>query len=244
MSGPDNLTQAAYLMLKEDIVTCALEPGAQVTESTLLTRLNVSKAPLRAALARLVQEGLIVPLPRQGYRVTPVTIRDADELFAMRLILEPTAARLAAGRIDAPPLRKLDAVCRAGYRPGHRASERQFLRANSEFHVAIARATGNRRLASAIASVLDEIERIQHVGMTMQDRSIEIRDEHEALLDVLEQGDGERAAQMMIEQIEAARQMVVAALLGSSTIREVALTIKRQHVDRKSTAHRLKRRSA
>ena len=150
----DNLSQSAYLRLKEEIVTCELEPGLQVTESALAARLGISKAPLRSALARLVQDGLIIPLPRQGYRITPVTIRDADELFAMRFILEPPAARLAAGRIDVKPLRKLDAVCRAGYQPGHRASERQFLRANSEFHVAIARSTGNRRLASAIASVL------------------------------------------------------------------------------------------
>jgi DNA-binding GntR family transcriptional regulator len=199
---------------------------------------------LRGALARLVQDGLIIPLPRQGYRITPVTIRDADELFAMRFILEPAAARQAAGRIDVKPLRKLDAVCRAGYQPGHRASERVFLRANSEFHVAIARSTGNRRLTAAIASVLDEIERIQHVGMTMQDRSIEIQHEHQALLDILEQGDGERAAEMMTGQIEAARQMVVDALMGSSAIREVALTIRPANANSSRVSLLRKRRTA
>lgn len=238
----DNLSQSAYLRLKEAIVTCELEPGLQVTEAALSARLGVSKAPLRSALARLVQDGLIIPLPRQGYRITPVTIRDADELFAMRFILEPPAARLAAGRIDVKPLRKLDAACRAGYQPGHRASERQFLRANSEFHVAIARSTGNRRLASSIASVLDEIERIQHVGMTMNDRSIEIQHEHQALLDVLERGDGDRAAEMMSEQIEAARQMVVDALMGSTEIRDVALTIRPANANK--ALHVGKRKSA
>jgi DNA-binding GntR family transcriptional regulator len=242
MAETGNLTQVAYQKLKEDIVTCVLQPGSQVTEAMLSLRLDMSKAPLRGALARLMQDGLVVPLPRQGYRIAPVTIRDADELFDMRLLLEPAAARSAAGRIDVVSLRKLDAVCRAGYRPGNRASERQFLRANSEFHVAIARATGNRRLASAIASVLDEIERIQHVGMTMQDRSMEIRDEHQALLDVLEQGDGDGAAAMMIEQIRAARQMVVDALMGSTAIRDVALTVSR--VKHGSLARDLKRRSA
>lgn len=220
----DSLTESTYRRLKEEIVSCLIEPGGQLTESALALQFGVSKAPVRAALSRLIRDGLIVAVPRQGYRVVPVTLRDADELFAMRFILEPEVMRLAAGRIDVAPLQRLDGVCRAGYRPGDRPSERRFLRANREFHVAIARATGNRRLAAAIESVLEEIERVQHVGMTAQDRSTEILHEHQALLDVLADGDGERAAAMVVEQIEAARQMVVRALMDSTRIQDAALS--------------------
>jgi len=72
----------------------------------------------------------------------------------------------------------------------------------------------------------------------MQDRSLEIQHEHQALLNVLEQGDGERAAGMMSEQIEAARQMVVDALIGSTAIREVALTIRPANANRASYLRR------
>ena len=163
-------------------------------------------------------------LPRRGYRVAPITIRDVQELFALRLMLEPQAAQAAAGRIDADRLRRFDAVCRAGYQPGDRDSERAFLKANCEFHMAIVRASGNRRLTALVQNLMDDMERLLHVGLALRNRSQEIQHEHASLVDALATGDGAAAARITAEQIEDSRRMVMDGLMSSPALLEVPVT--------------------
>lgn len=217
------LTDAAYHLLKRQIVECALPPGAEVTERALMERYGLGKAPLRAALGRLAHEGLVRARARRGYLVAPVTVQDVQDIFALRLLLEPAAARQAAGRVDPSLLTRLDALCRAGYTPGHRESETRFLEVNRQFHVAIADAAGNRRLAAVLAQLLEEMERIFHLGLQVRDRSDEMVHEHEALLEALARGDADAAERATIDQIEAARRMVMDGILSSSWLRELTI---------------------
>lgn len=217
------LTDAAYHLLKRQIVECALPPGAEVTERSLMERYGFGKAPLRAALVRLAHEGLVRARARRGYLVAPVTVQDVQDIFALRLLLEPAAARQAAGKVDRRLLARLDALCRAGYTPGHRESETRFLEVNRQFHVAIADAAGNRRLAAVLAQLLEEMERIFHLGLQVRDRSDEMAHEHEALLDALARGDADAAERATIEQIEAARRMVMDGILSSSWLKELTI---------------------
>lgn len=209
------LSDIAYGRIRKDIIRCALPPAAAITESRLAGRYRLGKAPIRAALARLAHEGLVHAVPRRGYQVARVTIRDLQSVFQMRRILEPAAARLAAGRVDTARLRRLDALCQAGYTPRDRASEDTFLRANRELHVTIARASGNDRLASAVEQLLEEMERVLHVGLAIRDRTIEMQHEHRALVDALAAGDGAAAERIAGEQIDAAYRMVLDGALSS-----------------------------
>ncbi len=217
------LSDIAYERIKHDIIRCALAPGEEVTEARLGVRLGLGKAPVRAALMRLSQEGLIRALPRRGYLVAPVTLRDVQDIFQFRMLLEPEAARLAAGRVQGDRLRQLDAVCRAGYVPGDRESEADFLRANRDFHVTIAEASGNARLTTTLAGLLDEMERLLHLGLALRNRTEEMQHEHKTLVDALIRGDGEAAAGIAAEQVDASRKMVMDAILSSPLALEVSI---------------------
>src|SRR3546814_12828763 len=74
----------AYGTIKHDSIRCALAPVEEVTEARRARRLGLGKAPGRAALMRLSQEGLIRALPRRGYLVAPVTLRDVQDIFQFR----------------------------------------------------------------------------------------------------------------------------------------------------------------
>ncbi len=221
--GTPRLSDHAYESIKRDIIRCALVPGEEVTEAKLALRLGLGKAPVRAALARLSQEGLVRPLPRRGYLVPPVTLRDVQDIFELRMLLEPAAARMAAGRVEGERLRQLDSICRAGYVPGDRESEADFLRANRDFHVTIAEASGNARLANTMAGLLDEMERLLHLGLALRNRTEEMQHEHKALVDALIRGDGDTAARIAAEQVEAARKMVLDAILSQPLALEVSI---------------------
>ncbi len=218
------LTDAAYWTVKNEIVECALPPGIEVSERELMERYGLSKAPLREALVRLGQEGLLRAIPRSGYQVTPITVQDVQDIFALRLLLEPAAARQAAGHVDEELLSELDAVCRAGYTPGDRKSETAFLRTNRQFHLTIAQAARNRRLSGLLGQLLEEMERLFHLGLAVRNRTVEMQHEHRVLVEALTRGDGDAAEATTIEQIESARRMVMDGILSASWLKQQPVT--------------------
>lgn len=218
LSAPDpapSLTEQATALLRREILTASLAPGETLSEAQAAERLGLGKAPVRAALARLAEEGLIQAMPRRGWVVALVTIRDIHEVFDLRLLLEPEAARRAAGRVDADALRRLDAVCAAGYRPDDADSALGFLDANRAFHVAVADLSGNGRLARQIGRLLDESTRMLVLGLKRRDRTGEMAHEHAALIEALALGRADAAAALMHEQVAASRAMVLDALTSA-----------------------------
>lgn len=218
------LADRAYERIKHDIITCAIAPGAGISEPQLCAHYRLGKAPVRMALIRLAHDGLVRAIPRRGYMVTPVTLKDIHDVFELRLMLEPAAAHMAAGKVDAQQLRALDEACRAGYQPNDAKSITCFLDATKAFQVAIAQATGNSRLAAMIAQLLDQMTRLLHLGLGLRNRSQEMRHEQRVLAKALARGDGEAAERISREQIEAARNMVLNAIMTSSTVLNLAIT--------------------
>ncbi len=219
------LTDRTYERIKHEIICCAIVPGTEISEAQLCTQYKLGKAPVRMALTRLAHEGLVRAIPRRGYMVMPVTLKDIQDVFELRLMLEPAAARMAAGRVDSQRLRTLDDVCRTGYQPGDAKSISRFLEANKAFHVAIAQATGNPRLADAVDHLHDEMTRLLHLGLALRNRSQEMQHEHRALVKALVRGDGGTAERICRDQIEAARNMVLSAILTSSSVMNLAIGV-------------------
>jgi DNA-binding GntR family transcriptional regulator len=214
-----NLGDSAYAELKSRIVDGRLPGGTAVSEAELALALGLGKAPVRAALARLAQDGLVTSSARRGWRIAPITLADILDVFRLRRELEPMAARLATARgVDAALLKRLDVGCKAGYVPGHAESQRSFLAANRAFHLAIAEAAGSPRLLRVLSSLLDEAERALLLGLALRNRSDEIKHEHQALIDAMASGDVATAERIVIEQIDEARDMVIAALMASPSL--------------------------
>jgi DNA-binding GntR family transcriptional regulator len=213
-----SLADAAYGKLKRQIIRCELQPGTLVTEAMLVRRLRLGKTPVREALARLVHERLVRSIPRHGYEIAPITLSDAQALFGLRLVLEPAAAQLAAGHVDAARLRRLDVLCKAGYDVDDESSIEDFLRANYELHATIATATGNPRLAQDIERILDESERLFRLGLMLRNRTSEMAHEHRELVTALAAGDGDTARSVAGRQIVESQRMVMDALIASPTV--------------------------
>lgn len=218
---PRLLADTAYQLIKRAIIRCDLKPGQQVAEEQLAEHFRLGRASVRPALKRLYQEQLVQTITRHRYVIPPITLKDVHDLFDLRSLLEPVAARRAAGRVDEVQLKRLDELCRAQYRLGDRESAETFLRANAEFHVTIARASGNVILAEMIANLLDREERLNHLAHMIDDRNEDAYHEHHELVEALVAGDGERAEQVMTVQIQAAHSFVAGALMSSPSVQSV-----------------------
>src|SRR5918998_3708825 len=109
MRGSNSGT-VAYERLRRAIMRLELAPSAAVSEAQLVDGFGLSKAAVRAALARLRTEGLVVAEPRRGHVIEPLTMRDVLEIYDLRLLLEPPATEAAAGRIEREELARLQAL--------------------------------------------------------------------------------------------------------------------------------------
>jgi DNA-binding GntR family transcriptional regulator len=233
-----SLADKAYEVIKADILTCALRPGQQIAQPQLAERYGVGLTPVREALQRLVQEGFVQAVPRFGYIVSPIAISDIYEIYELRSIAESAAARLAAVRGSQEALRRIAEQANFTYRYRDRQSYTHFLTLNSEFHLAIAVASGNRRLADLIARLLDELLRVFHLGLDLRDSAEEMRDEHVALATALLERDPVRAEHLMQSQIARSQRRVLEALttqispLSAETwIQPLSLTEQGQDMD-------------
>ena len=211
-----NLNDIAYRIIKDDIISCALQPGEDISEGMLAARYGLGKAPIRSAMMRLRQEGLVVSRGRQGNAVSAVTLRDVQEIFQLRLVLEVTAVRLAAGRVDAVRLRTLNEAADATLSPGDETSEAAYLQANREFHRYVAESSGNQRLAALVVGLMEQHERIVHLGLALQNRGHEFHHFHDDLVDALIEGDGDRAAQLHEAALRGGQKKVMEALADTA----------------------------
>ncbi|MGH3738252.1 MAG: GntR family transcriptional regulator [Micromonosporaceae bacterium] len=207
----DQLADRAYRRLRQEIVQLALPPGSAVSEAQLAARYDLGKAAIRGALARLRHERLVTAVPRQGHRVTDVTIADVEEIFDLRLSLEILAARRACGRADAARLRGLDAVC-AAYQPNDPGSRTEFLTANRQFHLAVAQASGNQRLVDILATLLHHAERAQHIGLAHGGFGDTLTHQHAELVEALAADQPDAAEQWVRQALEGFRDQLIAHL--------------------------------
>ena len=224
MSRSDpSLADAAYAAVRGAIVRCEMEPGRHFTEAEVAQRFDIGRATVRVVLNRLAQERFVQVLPREGYLVTPITLKQVQDLFGARMLIEPPIARLAAGAFTGEQLAELRALNEVRYDIDDPASIAALLEANTKFHVAIARGTGNERLVIMIADLLGEMERVLHFGYTLGDRNQETYYEHLDLLDALSTGDGPRAEQLVIDHLTFDRRVLLDALLASPGLQTVNL---------------------
>jgi DNA-binding GntR family transcriptional regulator len=208
----------AFEMLRADIVACRIVPGSSVSEAELADRYKLGKAGIRRALVRLSERDWVQALPRRGYLVKPITLRDIGEIFGLRRMIEPAAVRVAAGRVDVNRLRQLDAICGAGFVAGEAASQATFMQAHRQLHLAVVTAGGNLRLADVFEPLWDETERvIYHTGL-MSSRAADLRHDHTALIAALAMGHGDAAASAAGDEIEQLHHVIVDMALKTASM--------------------------
>jgi DNA-binding GntR family transcriptional regulator len=154
-----SLTDRAYDLIRQDIVRCALPPGAEFTETDLAERLQMSKTPVREALARLQFEGLVRAFPRRGYRIEPVRVSDINEIFDARIVLEAGVIGLAVQHITEEELDELERLAGASSDAFYVSDFDRAQQLNNVFHETIAKASRNARLYRMVGQTITEFDR-------------------------------------------------------------------------------------
>jgi GntR family transcriptional regulator, rspAB operon transcriptional repressor len=209
------LRDSIYQAVRHAILICEFRPGQELREQKLAERYHVSRSPIRDALLRLAQENLVTVLPRQGYLVTPISIADVEDIINLRSLIEPACAEVAA-RADDPAVLTLDRF--RGF-ADQDFEETSYVEYNESFHRSVADLSSNRRLAAISLDLIQQFERVVRAVVSSFDQDAIRRDcaEHEAIIDMIQSHDANRAFRLARAHAEAARERVTTALQLATT---------------------------
>jgi len=215
----ERAVDAVHQALKEAILSSVLHPGERLNVNSLAQQLGVSLTPVRHAIQLLAKEGLVEVKPRSGTFVATVSAEDLRDTFELRCALECLAVEKAVRRIRPPELRRLKALVRSMRAPiKDEAARKQYEEDNKEFHLILLRAAGNRRLMETYEALnaYIKIARIHASESDWGDRLSQDQDEHQAIVNAVEQGKTAQAVKAMRKHILRAMDSLVAAIEGES----------------------------
>jgi DNA-binding GntR family transcriptional regulator len=191
-----------YDQLKADVGEFRLVPGDRFTENEISERLGVSRTPVRQALTRLQQEGLVEVLFRSGWRVLPFDFDQFDQLYDLRMVLETAAAHtLCEDGMPRRPINHalLDQLSAIWLVPlAQRSTDTQQVSQWDEaFHSTLVAAAGNEEMARVHRDVTDRIRIIRRLDFTKQARIEATYDEHAKILKAILRKRGDEATRLL-----------------------------------------------
>lgn len=209
-----------YEGLRDDILHLRLPPGANIEETTLEKRFEVSRTPVREALIRLASEELVTLLPNRGAQVTQIDISDVPQFFEALDICQRMVLRLSAQRRSDAQLEELRALNQK-FESAARAHDIVAMSSfNRDFHNVTAQSCGNKYVASLYEDLLSVSVRLalSAYGTALLDSEVdesyynEVIDQHNAMLDALARRDSNGAEEIGKTHLDLFRGRIVRAL--------------------------------
>ncbi len=211
MTEKKSLKQQAYDEIKRKIVSCEYAPNTLLNEELLREELHVSRTPIRDALSRLEQDGMITILPKKGIMVSGMSINDINMVFEVRMMYEPYALLNYGAQI---PYETLTYYYSQLSDLNVMAEDKAAYQADDAFHAAVIHAMGNRYLLQSYEWIHDQNLRFR--VLTGQASSLRLEDtarEHTKILTACLKQDWPSAAAAMEEHLSASKNATFDLLL-------------------------------
>lgn len=206
------LMDEASRVIRDMILTGKLPAGTRLRQEGLARKLGISRTPLREALMRLEQEGLITMLPQGGLRVVALDAEGAVELYDIREVLDGLAARLSALRNDGKWLRSLERHLVKMEKSINSQSAHSWFVHHTGFHEGIFRMSGNSRILGLTSNVQLSIQSFHQQLLKTPNRLAIAFEEHLGIYDAIRSGDPDLAERLARLHITNAKEIVLAVL--------------------------------
>ncbi|KXF79478.1 GntR family transcriptional regulator [Paramesorhizobium deserti] len=199
------MATAVHKRLRDDILALILKPGTVVSEKELSAAYGIGRTPVREALLRLSDEGLVEIIPKSGTRVTPIPTHRLPEAILVRKSLEDITTRAAAERASVSDLMSLRMLIQRQTEAAERGDEEAFHTADEAFHAEIARVAGYPGIWSLVQQVKTQLDRYRRLTLPQEGRMARVQSDHEAILAGIEARDADAAAAAMAAHIDQLR---------------------------------------
>jgi GntR family transcriptional regulator, rspAB operon transcriptional repressor len=193
---------AVYLSVKRGIVMNELQPGEALTELGLAKRLNCSQGPVREALLRLEQDGLVLRKPNRATTVTPLPADEAREILALRRSIEITGALRAARLATNADIEGLEALVSAMQEAATEGDEFALIEIDTELHLALFRLSGLQAMEPILSRCILHSHRSKLWEPRHRRPLTETASRHGAIITALVSRNGELLAQALSHHID------------------------------------------
>jgi DNA-binding GntR family transcriptional regulator len=184
-----------YRDLRNDILTLRRKPGESIAEKHIAETYGVSRTPVREAVLKLADEGLIEIFPQSGTFVSRIPVAALPEAITIRRVLEQATARYAAERATRSQIARLRA-CLEEQREREAAGDHEgFHQADEAFHALLAETAGYPGFWTLIQQVKVQVDRFRRLTLPVRGRMSMVIKEHEAVVDAVADHDPDRADQ-------------------------------------------------
>jgi DNA-binding GntR family transcriptional regulator len=195
----ESAEQEAYRHVLAAIRTGKFKAGLRLIPEDIASELGMSRMPVREALRRLANEGLVLTRPNRSCIVAGLTVDEIFEIFEIRSVLEGLAVRLAVPRLDSDAFAELDRLLDRMERSGRGSDD--WVTHHREFHEYICSFSRRPKLLRQIASMHVTIEPYLRIWFHHADKPLSAREEHLVIIEALKSGDPAHAERVMAEHI-------------------------------------------
>ena len=214
----DTVEAQIYRSLRQDILAGVYQEGERMVQRTLAERMGTSRIPVRDALKRLEVDGLLAKDDNGSYYCKRFGVDDLEEVYTLRMLLEPHALRLAMRRLDADALGYLRELLAAMDQAVAAKDQDRYLDLNREFHMTLYEASGQPRLMQIIKGLWSG-RPLFVAGDLGHTRSA---GEHHAIFAAIEEGDADLASRLLHDHVGYALNVLRARFPGPRGDRERA----------------------
>ncbi|QDW39951.1 GntR family transcriptional regulator [Bradyrhizobium sp. KBS0727] len=201
---PRSATTASriYSDLRSELVSLQRRPGEAISEAEIALSFGVSRTPVREAILKLSDEGLLEIYPQSGIFVSRIPIDALPEAIIIRKALEETTARLAAERATSSQVLALRAILERQREASAAGDSETFHQTDELFHATVAEVAGYPGIWKFIQQVKVHVDRYRRLTLPQLGRIPKVITEHEAVLTAIEAHDPERARRAMEAHLE------------------------------------------
>jgi DNA-binding GntR family transcriptional regulator len=211
--GDDGLqSMQAYRAIRAAIADLVLRPGEPLSEAVLTRRFGFGRMPVREAVDRLRHDGLLLAVPRRGLFVKPLHLDDVREIYEMLEALDGMVVHLVAPVVDAAGLRQLEQSAEAEDQALRLDDYVGWTRANNAFHRQLVELAGNRRIASSLDLLEEQVSRATRLAYPLRPKPFASVVEHRSIVAALAAHDADGARLLALRHRERVRGEVLAAL--------------------------------
>lgn len=201
------LKEKAYEFIKHKILNCEMKPGSDILEDQLIEQLGSSRTPVREALMRLEHEGLINIFPRKGSFVAQITIKDIQNIFEIREIVEIQVAKMICDSIQEEELLYFKEKFEQMDEEGNYYTDKDFFELDLSFHRTIVESTKNNYLIEFMNKIYDKDYRIRVLTTTLlKGERKRNKTEHIDIINSILEKDKEKIEEYLVKHIENARR--------------------------------------
>jgi DNA-binding GntR family transcriptional regulator len=204
---PATIKEHVYNTLREQLLHNEHKPNGRLIEREITDQLGVSRTPVREALSRLASDGLLVAT-KHGYKVPEFTREDVLNVFEVRMLLEPVAARQAAENPSSIGLAEMQRAIQEEKAAHAKGAVSRFLRANVSFRDHWLKRTRNPLLLALLTRAVHSLQAIRF--RTLSEKAIRefIMDQQQALLAAIKAGDADEAARIQLSTVKGSAKLM------------------------------------